>query len=275
MRSVREAPPHEGGPSKPARFHSRTSIYPLRLSMVATRHLTPEAARACPASRALGPRPSQVFLRAPAATWSRQSLCGRRRPAAPGGAQPAPAPAMPVTAATRTRWLAVGASSSSQLDRENRRRFILCKAGHLLLPCSAKSASAAVAGTSASVRSSANAEPAACLKGSGGHAGGGDGLVVGEAGEGRDELPRHDDGVGRCPFEPFDGQNGEARSEESFGQLDAFDALALADFKLGPPFARWQSFCKGWSSGRTLLPRNHRQDELVASIIVNGAPCLL
>ena len=121
---------------------------------------------------------------------------------------------MPVTAATRTRWLAVGASSSSQLDRENRRRFILCKAGHLLLPCSAKSASAAVAGTSASVRSSANAEPAACLKGSGGHAGGGDGLVVGEAGEGRDELPRHDDGVGRCPFEPFDGQNGEARPEE-------------------------------------------------------------
>ena len=124
-------------------------------------------------------------------------MCGRRRPAAPGGAQPAPAPAMPVTAATRTRWLAVGASSSSQLDRENRRRFILCKAGHLLLPCSAKSASAAVAGTSASVRSSANAEPAACLKGSGGHAGGGDGLVVGEAGEGRDELPRHYDGVGR------------------------------------------------------------------------------
>ena len=142
-------------------------------------------------------------------------MCGRRRPAAPGGAQPAPAPAMPVTAATRTRWLAVGASSSSQLDRENRRRFILCKAGHLLLPCSAKSASAAVAGTSASVRPSANAELAACLlKGSGGHAGGGDGLVAGEAGEGRDELPRHDDGVGRCPFEPFDGQNGEARPEE-------------------------------------------------------------
>ena len=29
---------------------------------------------------------------------------------------------------------------------------------------------------------------------------------------------------------------------KSFGQLDAFDALALADFKVGPPLAGWQSF---------------------------------